>query len=645
MAEPGAEKIFYITTPIYYVNDVPHIGHAYTTIACDAVARFQRLKGRKVLFATGTDENAQKVFRAAKKRGTPPMQLVDEMSQAFADMWQTLHVEYDRFIRTTEEEHRRVVQRVFERLRDSGDLYLAEYEGWYCTPCETFYTEDQLVDGNCPDCGRPVEKVREESYFFRTSKYADAILRHIEANPEFIRPESRRNEVVAFISQGLRDACVTRTTTGWGIPVPWDESKTIYVWLDALINYLTVTGYLVHGDQPGEAWPPDVQVMGKDILPRFHATIWPALLMSLGLPLPKMLFGHGWWTTPAGDKISKSKGGAPDPMDAVRLLEDLSGAQEDIAVDAVRYFLLREVTFGLDGGFSTDALVGRFDADLANDLGNLLNRTLPLVHRYAGGVIPAPGAAIDAPDIPVTVHVQAAAEAYERLDFSRALTELWAMIGAANKYLDSTAPWQLAKEGKKAQMNTALYNVLDAVLSAAVALFPVTPAVSTEILRQLGIPNSPADYRWDQVAEGGALEAGTHVQKGRPIFPRTQPKGHAPQPKKEESAVAETVSIKDFQRIELRVAEVLRAQRVDGTDKLLQLQVDLGNEVRTIVAGIAQQYAPEDLVGRKIVVIANLEPAKIRGIESRGMLLAAGDDVPLALLTIDRDAPPGTIIR
>lgn len=644
MGEPDAEKTFYITTPIYYVNDVPHIGHAYTTIACDAVARFQRLKGRRVLFATGTDENAQKVFRAAEKRGTPPMQLVDEMSQAFADLWRILHVEYDRFIRTTEEEHRQVVQRVFERLRDNDDLYLAEYEGWYCTPCETFYTEDQLVDGNCPDCGRPVEKVREESYFFRTSRYADAILRHIEANPEFIRPESRRNEVAAFISQGLRDACVTRTATGWGIPVPWDESKTIYVWLDALINYLTVTGYLVDGQQPTDAWPPDVQVMGKDILPRFHATIWPALLMSLGLPLPKMLFGHGWWTTPAGDKISKSRGGAPDPMDAVRLLEDLSGAQEDIAVDALRYFLLRQITFGLDGVFSADALVGRFDADLANDLGNLLNRTLPLVHRYAGGVIPAPGAAVDAPHIPVSAHMQAAADAYERLDFSRALTELWAMIGAANKYIDSTAPWQLAKEGKKAQVNTVLYNVLDALVSAAVALFPVTPAVSTEILHQLGIQRSPADYRWDQVAEGRALRAGTRVQKGRPIFPRTQSKGRAPAPK-EESVVDDTVSINDFRKLDLRVAEVVRAQRVDGTDKLLQLQVDLGDEVRTIVAGIAQQYAPEDLVGRKVVVIANLEPMKIRGIESRGMLLAAGDDVPLALVTLDRDAPPGTIIR
>jgi methionyl-tRNA synthetase len=640
----AVEKTFYITTPIYYVNDVPHIGHCYTTIACDTLARFQRLRGRKVLFTTGTDENAEKVFRAAQERGIPPMQLVDETSQVFADVFRAMHVRYDRFIRTTEDGHRRVVQKILERLRDNGDLYLAPYEGWYCVPCETFFTDKQLMDGNCPDCGRPVEKVREELHFFRTSKYADAILAHIEAHPEFIRPESRRNEVLAFIQQGLRDACVTRRASGWGIPVPWDESKTIYVWLDALINYLTVTGYLLDGDQPGEMWPPDVQVMGKDILPRFHATIWPAVLLSLGLPLPKMLFGHGWWTTPAGDKISKSKGGAPNPLDAVRLLQELSGAGEAVAVDAVRYFLLREVTFGLDGGFSTDALLARFDADLANDLGNLLNRTLPLVHRYAGGLVPAPVAAASVPSIAVGPHAEAAADAYERLDFSVALSELWGIIGAANKYIDTLAPWNLAKEGNRAELANVIYNVLDCVLSVAVMVSPVMPAASAEVLSQLGVDRAPEEFRWSEVASGGALQPGTAVRQGRPIFPRTQRKSPPAQPK-EAAAVKDTISYKDFQRMDLRVAEVLRAQRVEGADKLLQLQVDLGDETRTIVAGIAQQYTPEELVGRRIVVVANLEPANIRGIESKGMLLAAGEEVPLALLTLDRDAPPGTIVR
>lgn len=652
--EEGSSKTYYITTPIYYVNALPHIGHSYTTVAADVVARYQRLRGLRVLFATGTDEHGQKVYRSALERGRQPQEFVDEIAAAYQEAWRQFHIEYDVFIRTTDPRHVRVVRDVFSKLAASGDIYPGTYEGWYCVACESYYREDELEAGRCPDCGRPVEKVAERAYFFRTSKYADALLGHIDSNPEFILPEQRRNEVIAFIERGLLDACISRQRSEWDIPVPGDESQSIYVWFDALINYLTVAGYLQDDETFARTWPPDLQLMGKDILPRFHATIWPAMLMALGLELPRTLFAHGWWMTAARDrsglaKMSKSLGNVVDPLASARALAEASNATEEIAIDAIRYYLLREVTFGLDGVFSMDNVLERFNADLANDLGNLLNRSLPLVVRGLQRRTPSPGPGAGAlGDLTRSVRDRYEA-AMQVCDFRRALETLWELVRAANKYVDDRQPWNRLREGKTEEASAALYDVLDAARVAAIGIWPVMPSAAEEIWRQLGLAEAGVEMKWDDF-EAGRLPSGVTVHKPKPIFPRIDiqrvrqqalsPQARAAAPQEE------LIDIGHFEKLDLRVGKVLAAEPVPGADKLLRLIVDVGEEEpRQVVAGLAPVFSADDLIGQNVVVVANLEPASIRGVQSQGMILAAGDKKPLALVVVQPECPPGTKVR
>jgi methionyl-tRNA synthetase len=642
-----AGKRFYITTPIYYVTAKPHIGTSYTTIACDVLARSHRLRGEEVLFATGVDEHAQKVVRAAEAAGVPVQEFVDRYAGIYRETWAALHVEYDRFIRTTEPVHKAAVQEVFRRLLETGDIYKGEYRGWYCVPCETYFPEAELKDGNCPDCGRPVEELAQPAYFFRLSAYAERLQAYIEQNPGFIQPESRRNEVLGFIRGGLQDVCVSRTGTDFGVLVPGDEDHVVYVWFDALINYLTIAGYPA---TDASIWPPDVQVMGKDILPRFHATIWPAVLLALGEPLPRALFGHGWWVSDRGDKMSKSRGNIVDPLETAAELAKLSGCSLAVAVDTVRYFLLREVHFGLDGSFSLRALLGRFNADLANDLGNLLNRTLPLIDRYLGGTLGAGGTGALAGVI--EAQVAQAAVALEALDFRGYLEAVWELLAAGNKFVDEKQPWALYKQGDTEACGAVLYDAADLVRIVATLVQPVMPEVSAEIWRQLGL-----EGRTDLLALGqcraGLFPAGTQTQKGAPIFPRVDLAALDAESGEKAAAVAgkerkkvETIKYEQFAQLDLRAGKVLDVAPVPESDKLFQLTIDLGEEEpRTVVAGLAGAFGARELLDAYVVVVANLEPAKIRGVVSNGMVLAVGDKEPLALVTVDRDVPPGAKVR
>ena len=645
--------VFYITTPIYYVSGRPHLGSAYTTIACDTLARYHRLRGEEVVFATGTDEHGNKSVLEAQQAGLSTQEYVDKMVDAYQEAWERLHITYDRFIRTSEPEHTQVVQDVFSRLLKTDDIYLGEYEGWYCVPCETYLLEADIVKGACPDCGREVKKVSEPSYFLRTSKYADKLLHYIESNENFILPDSRRKEVLGFIKQGVQDACISRAKADWDIPVPGDDTQSIYVWFDALINYLTVAGFGVDEEKFARVWPPSVQIMGKDILPRFHATIWPAMLMALGVPLPKTLIAHGWWVADTGEKMSKSKGNVVLPYETAQELAECSGARTAVTVDALRYFVLREVPFGLDGCFSYRALAGRFNADLANDLGNLLNRTLPLVERYLGGVVPTPGPGAGGLSAEIVKARTAVEQTLEVADFRLALEAIWELLSAGNKFLDSRAPWTLFKDGKQVELEAVLYDVLDCGRIAAIMVAPFMPEVADEICRQLGL--SPAEtLSWDKV-EAGHLPSGTKIQRDNPIFPRIDlerleqklsAEAEAEAPAAEAVPAIPTISYDQFKQLDLRVGEVKEAERVPGADKLLKLMVDIGEpQPRQIVAGIAQEFNPRELLDQRVVVITNLEPAKIRGVESRGMILAAGEQQVLALLTIDRECPVGTKIR
>lgn len=659
-----SDKVFYITTPIYYVNDVPHVGNASTTITADVVARFKRLQGHKVLFATGTDENAPKVAEAAEARGMATQAFVDGIVPQFKEVWRRMHITYDDFIRTTEPRHREVVEVAFQRMLENGDIYRDVYQGWYCVSDETFFRESEVVEGLCPnaECKKPVRWVEEENYFFRLSAYGDRLLEYIEAHPDFLGPEFRKNEVVSFIKAGLKDACITRKAYGWGIEVPGDSDKVIYVWYDALVNYLTVAGWLSDEQKFAETWPPDMQLMAKEIFVRFHSTLWPAMLMSLGLAIPKKIFAHGFWTI-EGEKISKSKGNAISPIKISEDLSAVSGADVEVAVDALRYFLLREVTFGLDGDFSFGSLAGRFNSDLANDLGNLLNRTLPLLHRNREGIVPQPdGEDHDSTVIRnlITATADEVAVYLDKLQFSDALASIWTLIGRANKYMEVQAPWKLAKdESCAARLNTVLYTVLETVRSVAIMIQPVMPYVADVIWGQLGIPEPLTDQKWESAGAWGGLKPGTRTGTPQPIFPRIdtkqlqKPIEAAPKPAKEEKKVEEpqvpqkeTISFDEFKKLDLKVAKVLTAERVEGATKLLKLQVDLGTEQRQVVAGVAQWYEPEALVGRLVVMIANLAPAKIRGVESQGMLLAAcGPDDSAILLLPDKEVAPGATVR
>ncbi len=641
---------FYITTPIYYPSDNLHIGHAYTTVVADALARYHRQQGEDVYFLTGTDEHGQKIQRRAEEAGVSPQVFVDRIVENIKELWRLLKITNDDFIRTTEERHMRRVQQIFQRLWDQGDIYKSEYEGLYCTPCEAFWLERQLVDGKCPDCGREVEKVREESYFFRLSKYADRLMAHIEAHPEFIQPVSRKHEMINnFLRPGLDDLCISRTTFSWGIPVPFDSKHVIYVWLDALTNYITALGYPEEADENSlfkRFWPADLHLVGKEIV-RFHTIIWPIILMALDLPLPKQVFGHGWLVLEGG-KMSKSKGNVVDPVVLV----------EKYGLDAIRYYLLREVPFGADGVYSEEALVLRVNTDLANDLGNLLHRTLSMVEKFADGVVPAPGVyePLDQALISEAGRVvQAVQEHMEKLEVSDALAAIFQLIGRANKYIDEAAPWSLNKQGNRERLNTVLYSMVEALRVAAILLVPFLVETPAKIFAQLGLDGDPAESGLAEGCRWGQFPAGTKVRKDKPIFPRIEwkdDKDEPEQPKEEVKAPAEKeteskpeITFDHFMQIDLRVAKVLAAEKIEGADKLLHLKVKIGSEERQIVAGIAKYYQPEALIGKEIVVVANLKPAKLRGHLSQGMLLAASAGDQLALVVPEKPIGDGAEVR
>ncbi len=640
------KKSFYITTPIYYPSAQLHIGHAYCTTVADTIARFKRLAGYDVFFLTGSDEHGQKIQRSAAEKGVTPLQYVDPIVAGFQKLWQRLAISNDDFIRTTEDRHVKVVQEIFRRIYEKGDIYKGEYKGLYCTPCEAYWTEHQLKDGQCPDCGRPVEEVAEEAYFFKMSHYADQLLSHIESHPDFIQPTSRRNEMINFIRQGLDDLCISRTSFDWGIPVPTDKKHVIYVWFDALTNYLTPVGFLSDPEKFHRYWPADLHLVGKEIV-RFHSIIWPAILMALDLPLPKQIYGHGWLIV-NGDKMSKSKGNVVDP----NLLIDEFGA------DAIRYFLLREINLGQDGNFSRDALISRINADLANDLGNLLHRTLNMIGKFQGGIIegsaskrPVDEALVaDAMDTVSTYEAE-----MEKLALTPAIKTVWAFIGRANKYIDETAPWALAKDpAKKAELAAVLYHLAESLRIISGLISPFLPQTAPKLRQQLGCVDALAAPSLDDLKIWGRLPAGQKIGAAEPLFPRieteegstapTPPaaKLHAPQTKKTIAESAE-ITIDEFSKIHLRVVKILSAEKVPETDKLLKLRVDLGSEEREIVSGISQHYTPEQLIGKTVVMVVNLKPTKIRGILSQGMVLAASQGDQLKLLGVDM--PVGSQIR
>ncbi|MBP5274561.1 MAG: methionine--tRNA ligase [Abditibacteriota bacterium] len=637
----------YITTPIYYVNDVPHIGNAYTTIIADCFSRYNKLMGVPSFFLTGTDEHATKIAAAAHSKGLDPKDFVDNLSASFRKVWQDLDIEYDDFIRTTEPRHKDVVQAIFKQLLDQGDIYKGTYKGWYCSPCETFFLESELVDGCCPnpECRRPVQLVEEENYYFRLSAYGDKLLAYIREHPDFLMPESRKNEVVGFIKQGLKDVSITRRNTGWGIPVPGDEGMVIYVWFDALINYISAAGYLSDADRFTSLWPADLQLMGKDIFVRFHSTFWPAMLMALNLELPKHLIGHGFWTI-NGEKISKSKGNAVSPAQMAQELSEKSGASPEVSRDVVRYYLARETTFGVDGDFSFDTFYGRYNSDLANDLGNLLNRTLGMLSSYNDGKLPAPCQGELRKEIcdAQTAYVRG----MEAFAPNQALDAVWTMINAGNKFIQDKAPWQLKKEGRKEELGSVMFSALETIRAAAIMISPFMPNTSKEILKQLGLSGRP--LLWDDIICSDPFENAGEV-KAQPIFPRIGGKGQAKDTKPEKQAPAaeekkeEYISIEDFAKLDLRVGKILSAERIEGADKLYKLTVDMGSETRTICAGMAPFYEADYMVGKSIVVIANLQPRKIRGVVSHGMMLAGEDENGVKFLSPEAELAPGSKIR
>lgn len=640
------EKTFYITTPIYYPSNKLHVGNSYTTVAADALARLKRMTGYRVWFLTGTDEHGQKIQRQAEKANLSPIDFVDEIVAGIKELWQVLDIQYDDFIRTTEARHKDKVAEIFTRFYEQGDIYKAKYEGWYCTPCEAFWLERQLENGNCPDCARDVELLAEEAYFFRMSRYAQRLLDHIDNNPEFIQPVSRKNEMVNnFLKPGLEDLCVSRTSFDWGIPVPFDHGHIIYVWLDALSNYITALGYGDEGSNFNRFWPADVQLIGKDIL-RFHTIYWPIFLMALDLPLPKTVFGHGWLLLQEG-KMSKSKGNAVDP----RVLA------ERYSSDALRYFLLREIPFGQDGIFSPEAFLTRINTDLANDLGNLVSRTLTMAERYFDGVLPKP--ALEAEQIDSELHtlalsIPAAVETFmDSLKFSDALAELWKLVRRSNKYIDENTPWNLAKDAAgRERLGTVIYNLVESIRFIAVMLQPFMPRTPERIWKQLGLESDVELQGWSSLQRWGTIRPGITVQRGEDLFPRLNLQAEIRElqdgaPVAEGTAPTEQeglISLDQFQQVDLRVVRIASAEKIPGSDKLLKIEVLLGSEEkRQVVAGIAEHYQPESLTGKLVLFVSNLKPVKLRGVLSQGMLLAAvNQEGKLALTTVDQDILPGS---
>ena len=634
-------KKYYITTPIYYPSDNLHIGHTYCTVMADAMARFKRLSGYDVRFLTGTDEHGQKIQTIAQEKGITPQEHVDKIVAGVKKLWETMEISYDDFIRTTEPRHIERVQKIFIELYEKGDIYKGVYSGHYCKPCEAFWTDSQLEDGKCPDCGRPVTEEHEEAYFFSLSKYQDKLIELFETT-DFLEPEARRNEMLAFVKQGLDDLCISRSTFDWGIKVPIDEKHVIYVWLDALSNYITALGYPDDKELYDKYWPADVHLVGKEIV-RFHTVIWPAILMSLGLPLPKKVLGHGWLLLDGG-KMSKSKGNVVDPVKLI----------DRYGIDALKYFLLREYTFGHDGNYSTEALIKRINSDLANDLGNLVSRTVSMIEKYNSGIVPDAKLEDDYDKSLKSVALAVADKVEAEMDkfaFHSALEEIWVLVRRANKYIDEKMPWVLAKDdAKKDNLDTCLHNLAESIRIVSILIYPFMHSTSDEIRKQMGLWY--ADVAWEDAKEFEMMYQ-EKVKKGKPLFPRIDVEKELEELEKmKESNEIDDENIPlelkpeivydDFDKIDLRVGEIIKAEKHPKADKLLVFQVKMGTEKRQIISGVAEHFAPEEMVGKKVAVVANLKPRKLRGLESKGMILFADNGDKLEL--VETDSKDGEVI-
>ena len=636
---------YYITTPIYYPSSNLHVGHTYCTVMADAMARFKRLCGYDVRFLTGTDEHGQKIETLAKAKGVTPQAYVDEVVDGIKKLWKTMEISYDDFIRTTESRHVKRVQKIFMKMYENGDIYKSEYEGLYCTPCESFWTESQLVNGCCPDCGRPVQAAKEEAYFFKLSKYADKLLDLFEKDPKFLQPESRRNEMTSFIKQGLDDLCISRSTFDWGIPVPIDEKHVIYVWLDALTNYITALGYPDEPELYEKYWPANVHLVGKEIV-RFHSIIWPAMLMSAGLPLPKQVLGHGWLLL-GGEKVSKSKAAkAADVVDPVILIDRYG-------IDALKYFLLREYTFGQDGVFTNEVMLKRMNYDLANDLGNLVSRTVSMIEKYCGGYVPAANTSDSTDEDLKAVAIGAASKVEEQMDkfsFNMALEEIWILVRRANKYIDEKMPWALAKEPeRKAELDTVMHNLAEAIRIISILIEPFIHTTSQEIRKQMGLWYSDAVWEDSFVFD---MMNGEQVKKGSAIFPRLDIEKELSELAKLNTAgEAENIPLKlkpeitydDFDKIDFRVGTIVKAEKHPKADKLLVFQIKMGTEMRQVISGVAEDFTPQEMEGQKVIVVANLKPRQLRGMESAGMLLFAENGKRCEIVTTK--APDGESVN